>query len=93
MLAIIIAMLGIMLMSGILSAFNSAITMAPFETRMVEFIITEQLKFETRNAAARVIAKAYRLYKVHHPPSSTLSVHCFVPFLMCKCIHFTMVNE
>jgi hypothetical protein len=48
--------------SGILSAFNSAITMLPFESRMTEFMSFEATKQRFRNAAASAIAHTWRRY-------------------------------
>jgi hypothetical protein len=60
----VIAFLGITLMSGVLSAFNGAISLAPFEVRMIEFMIVEDLKLRVKNAASSVIAKCWKLHKV-----------------------------
>ena len=55
--------LGIILVSGILSAFNSATTMLPFESRMDEFMSFELTKQRLHNAAASLIARSWRWYR------------------------------
>ena len=57
------AILGTVLVSGILSAFNSAITMLPFESRMSEFMSFELTKQRLHNAASSLIAHTWRWYR------------------------------
>jgi hypothetical protein len=63
-LSIMSALVGTLIVAGLMAAFTSTISLSPLETRMVEFVGKNAAKDRLRDAASSTIAHWWRMAKV-----------------------------